>query len=74
MYPGTIEMAAKIRYDAMVARGQHEQFVALNCVAPTGVWQFPTLIRQWFGSLLVRASELPRGTSSVTRERLAAAC
>jgi hypothetical protein len=62
-----IEMATKIRYEALTAEGQYEQFDALNCAAPIGVWQFPSAVRHRLDSLLMWAAQRFLGVYTVTR-------
>jgi hypothetical protein len=61
-------MATKIRYEALTAEGQYEQFDALNCAAPVDVWQFPSAVRHRLDSLLMRAVQRFHGMYTITRE------
>lgn len=67
MYPGTIEMAARLRYEAFVAEGQREQFNALNCVAPASAWRLPARVRQLVELVLMNAGKLVQRAHLVAR-------
>ncbi len=69
MYPGTIEMAARVRYEAFVVEGQREQSNALNCVVPASAWQLPARVRQLVGVVLMNAGKLVRRAHLVARKR-----
>src|SRR5829696_5106628 len=75
MYPGLEAdcQAAMLRYRAMVAAGQHQQFLGSALPASGGVRAVSISLRQQCGALLVRAGERLQRVGAVTREGLGSA-